>query len=356
FQKQVEIDPYHKTVYDDLATELQQTGRTDEAMAAYRKQLNNDALDRFAHKSLGLLLLDSNHDQEALVELQAAAAIPPSDAEIDLALGQLYMRLGNTEKAKPLLLRIVGSAAAFPQGDIYAAALGDDIDPDQSLRDARDILGDISDQFESGTYTELTPDTSSAMQFVALEWARVGWAKFLKGETLEGMRYLTAAWELSQSGTVANRLARVYEKAGQTAEAKKMFAIAVVAGGADIEHSRAQLQRIDPAGSEHDLAQARAELAQLLSVKVSSTSKTSGSAEFTFVFDGSSKPDRVVYRTGASELRNAEHDLVNASYPVQFPDQSSLKIVRSGKMSCTASGCSIALKPIMFKTTAEANH
>jgi len=352
FQKQVELDAFHKTAYEDLAIELQETGKTDEAIAAYRKQLDLDSLDRVAHKNLGLLLLDARRDQEALVELQAAAAIPPPDAEIQLALGQLYSRLGDTQKAQPLLKRIVGSSAPFPDGDIFAAALGDDIDPEQSLHDARDILSDISDQFESGTYTELTPDASSAMQFVALEWARVGWARFLKGDSLEALRYLNAAWELSQSGTVANRLARVYEKAGQAAEAKRMLAFAVVAGGAEVEHSRAQLQKLDPAGSEHDLAQAKTQLAQLVSIKLSSSSNMSGSAEFTLVFDGSSKPDRAVYRTGASDLRNAEQELISASYPVQFPDQSSLKIIRRGKVSCTVSGCSLSLRPV-FSASAE---
>ena len=352
FQKQVEVDPFQKTAYVDLATELQQDGRTDEAIAAYRKQLENDSLDRSAHKSLGLLLLDARRDKEALIELQAAASIPPPDAEVQLALGQLYTRLGETEKAAPLLKRIVGSTMPFPDGDIFAAALRDDIDPEQSLRDARDILGDISDQFESGTYTELTPDASSAMQFVALEWARVGWAQFLQGDTLESLRFLNAAWMLSQSGTVANRLAKAYEKAQQPAEVKRTLALAVVAGGADVENSRAQLQKLDSAGSERDLLQAKADLDKLISIKLSSSSKLSGSAEYTLAFYSSSHPDVAVYRAGAADLRKAEQDVVAAKYPVLFPDQSSVKIIRSGKVSCAASGCLIYLKPL-FTVAAE---
>ena len=346
FQKQVEVDPFQKTAYVDLANELQQAGRTEEAIAAYRKQLDNDSLDRYAHKSLGILLLDANRDKEALTELQAAASIPPPDAEVQLALGQLYTRMGDTEKAAPLLKRIVGSAMPFPDGDIFAAALRDDIDPEQSLRDARDILSDISDQFESGTYTELAPDASSAMQFVALEWARIGWAQFLTGDTLESLRFLNAAWMLSQSGTVANRLAKAYEKAQQPAEVKRMLALAVVAGGADVEQSRAQLQKLGPAGTERDLLQAKADLNKLISIKLSSSSKLSGSAEYTLAFYSSSHPDVAVYRAGAADLRKAEHDVIAASYPVLFPDQTSLKIIRSGKVSCAASGCSISLKPL----------
>ncbi len=348
FKKQIEIDPYHKGSYSDLGSELTQAGRSDEAVAAFRKQLENDALDRYARKSLGLLLLDMKHDSEALTELQAAAAIPPPDAEIQLALGEIYLRSGKVDEARPLLVRIVGSATPFPSGDIYSAALRDDGNPEQSLRDANEILSDIGEQFESGTYTELTPDSSSAMQFVALEWARLGWAKFQKGETLDALRYLNASWMLSQSGTVANRLGRVYEKAGQTANAEQMLALAVVAGGAEVDSSQAELRKLSPAGSDRLLTQAKGDLAQLSLIKIAKLNQKSGAADFSLIFDGSDKPDRVVYRAGDSELRIAEGALTEAKYPVRFPDSSSVKIIRSGRVLCSSSGCSLTLKPVTF--------
>jgi hypothetical protein len=42
----------------------------------------------------------------------------------------------------------------------------------------------------------------------------------------------------SQSGTLANRLARVLEKEGQRDKARPMYALAAAAGGAEIEASR----------------------------------------------------------------------------------------------------------------------
>ncbi|HEY6250363.1 MAG TPA: hypothetical protein VI685_10405, partial [Candidatus Angelobacter sp.] len=191
-----------------------------------------------------------------------------------------------------------------------------------------------------------TPETFAAMHFLALEWARMGWAKFLKGQALEGIRFLNSAWNLSQSGTVANRLARVYQKAGQVDKAKKMFALAVVAGGADTGNSRSQLQKLDSAHAETEITQAKAELVQMRAVKLAELNLKKGEAEFTLVFDGSSKPEMVEFFSGDADLITARQTMMDAGYPVMFPDVSSAKIVRRGVLACSASGCAVTFKTL----------
>jgi hypothetical protein len=85
---------------------------------------------------------------------------------------------------------------------------------------------------------------------------------------------------------------------------------------------------------KRDLLQAKADLNKLISIKLSSSSKLSGSAEYTLGFYSSGYRDVAVYRTGAADLRKAEQEVVSASYPVLFPDQTWLKIIRSGKVVC----------------------
>ena len=184
------------------------------------------------------------------------------------------------------------------------------------------------------------------MHFVALEWARVGWAKFRKGETLEGLRYLDAAWTLSGSGTVANRLARVYQKSLQAEKAKHLLMLAAAAGGAEVEDSRSRLVKLGANTTPTALAQSQAELLQIRTVKLPGLTGKKGEAEFTLVFDGSGKPERVEFRGGDAALRDAEPALTNATYPVMFPDRSSIKIVRRGTLTCTTSGCAVVLKPL----------
>ncbi len=343
YRKQVEVDPFHKRAYNDLGAELQRQGKYDEALLAYGKQLENVPVDRVARKYHGLLLVQLKRNKEALTELEAADAASPDDPEIELALAQMYTVSGNQEKSQALMKSVIGSPIAAAGGDLFSAALRDDVNAEDSLRDAKNIVDTIAEQFESGSYDQDSPEVDSAMYFVALEWARIGWAKCLKGERPEGLRFMDSAWILSQSGTLANRMARVYAKAGDAAKAKNLFLLAAAAGGSEVESSRAELKKM---GVSADLAPAQAALLQMRTVKLPGLTMKKGQAEFALVFNGSSKAEHAEYAEGDPDLRSAEQALLDATYTVSFPDYSSLKIVRRGVLSCGASGCSAVLKPV----------
>ena len=352
FRKQVEIDPNHKHANGDLAMELQQTGKTDEAIAAYRRQLETAPYEKTTLKNLGLLLAQLGRDADARTELEAAAAIPPDDPETKMALAQVYARLGEKSQAQELMKGLTGSAGADSGQDIFAGALKNDIDPTQTESDAQQVLYDIGGQFDSGELDRLGPSAFSSMRLVALAWARIGWARFQRGENLAAMQFLTSAWLLSQSGTVANRLGQVLEKQGQSEKARHMYALAAAAGGStnEVQDSRARLAKLagDPATTEKDLAQAPAELLQARTVKLGPIVIGSKpvAARFNLVFDSSPRPERAEFVDGDESLRSAGEQLREKDFPVRFPDVSSVKIVRRGLLSCGGSGCSIELLPI----------
>jgi tetratricopeptide (TPR) repeat protein/transglutaminase-like putative cysteine protease len=352
FRQQIKVEPNHKHANGDLAAELQQSGNNDEAIAAYRKQLDVSPYEKATHKNLGLLLAQLHRDADARTELETAAAIPPSDPEIKLALAQVYGRLGENSKAQALMQELTGSASVDAAGDIYSAALKDDIDPAQTETDAQQALYDIGGQFDSGEFDRLGQPVFSAMRLVALSWARIGWAKYKHGENLPAMQFLTSAWLLSQSPTVANRLAQVLEKQGQAAKAEHMYALAIAAGIDDkdeaVRNSRAQLLKLlgDSAKVEKEVSQAREELAQGVSVKLDRGTTSTISARFNLVFDGSPRPERVEFASGDESLRPAAAQLKEKDFPVRFPDVSSVKIVRQASLNCTASACNVVLMPI----------
>ena len=344
FRKQIEVDPYHPRANSDLAEELQQQGKRDEAIAAYRKQIEIDPSSKSAHKNLGLLLAQVKKDDEAKTELEAAAAIPPDDPEVKMALAQVYARTGNAEKSAALMKSVTGVASSAG-ADIYAAALGDSIDPNQAMHDARQTLDQIGDQFDSGEYDRLGPSVFSAMNLVALAWARIGWARFLQGDTLESMQFLSAAWMLSQSGAVGNRLARVWQKEGQRDKARHTFALAAAAGGPEVQTSRDQVIALaaNRDAAEKEIAQAGAELQQMHTVKLGAVVPGSASAQFALVFDSSNKPERAEYLEGDAKLRDAASGLREKEFPVKFPDVSSVKIVQRANLNCANSRCAITL-------------
>ena len=350
FRKQLEIDPNHKHANGDLAMELQQTGKTDEAIQAYRKQLEMAPYEKLTHKNLGVLLAQLGRDADARTELEAAAAIPPDDPETKMALAQVYGRLGEKSLAEELMKGLTGSAGGDSGQDIYASALKPDIDATQTENDAQQVLYDIGGQFDSGELDRLGPSAFSSMKLVALAWARMGWAKFQRGENLAAMQFLTSAWMLSQSGTVANRLGQVFEKQGQNEKAIHMYALAVAAGGStkEVQDSRTRLTKLaaDPAVAQKEIAQAPAELVQGRTVKLGPITTKSVSARFNLVFDSSPRPERAEFVDGDESLRSASEQLRDKDFPVRFPDVSSVKIVRRGSLNCGASGCSIELLPV----------
>jgi hypothetical protein len=295
-----------------------------------------------------LLLIQAKHDDQAVTELEAAAAIPPDDPEVKVALAQVYSHTGNSAKAEALMKSVTGGVATAPGADIFAAALRDDIDPTQALHDARQTLDDIGNQFDSGEFDRLGPSAFSSMSLVALAWARVGWARFLQGETLEAMQYLTSAWMLGQSGTVGNRLARVLEKEGQHDKARHMMALAVAAGGGEAQASKQALLKLStsPEAADKEVGEAAAELLQMRTVKLPVIASGTPSAQFALVFDNSSQPERAEYVDGDAALRPAGDKLRDQHFTVKFPDVSSIKIIRKGTLSCGSSGCAIVLMPL----------
>jgi hypothetical protein len=266
---------------------------------------------------------------------------------VKVALAKIYAGSGKQEKADALMKSVTGTASMTAGSDVYASALRDDLDPKATVRDARQTLSDIGDQFDSGEYDRLGASPFSAMNLVALTWARLGWAKFLQGETLEAMQFLNSAWLLSQSGTVANRLARLLEKEGQRDQARHTYALAAAAGGADVEASRQAVARLSasPAAAEQEIAQAPADLLRMRTVQLTAITASTASARFVLVFDGSAHPERAEFIDGDAALKDAGQQLQQKDYPVKFPDVSSVKIVRRATLSCGSFKCAIVLLP-----------
>ncbi len=354
FRKQIDLDPNHKHANAELAMELQQSGKTDEAIAAYRKQLEIAPYEQATHKNLGLLLAQVKRDSEARKELEAAASIPPPDPETKMALAQLYARVGEKDLSQELMKGLTGSTTADSGQDIFASALRNDIDPAQTESDAQQVLYDIGGQFDSGEFDRLGPSAFSSMRLVALAWARTGWAKYQRGENLSAMQFLNAAWLLSQSGTVANRLAQVYEKQGQKEKAIHMYALATAAAGSsggsttEAQDSRSRLMKIapDPASAEKEVAEAPALLVKARTVNLDPITTKSAAARFNLVFDSSPRPERADFVDGDEALRTAAAQLREKDFPVKFPDASSVKIIRRGLLTCGGSGCNIQLLSI----------
>ncbi len=349
FQQQLKAEPNHKLANGALAFSLQQSGNADEAVAAYQRQLRISPYDALAHRDLGMLLAQLRRDPEARTELEIVVATPPGDPEARLALAQVYARLGESAKAQPLMQELTGDANTNASADIFESALRDDIDPSQTESEAQQVLYEIGAQFDAGDFDRIGVAAFSAKRLTALSWARIGWARFRRGETLPALQFLNAAWLLSNSSAVANRLGQVYEKQGQAEKAEHSFALALALAqgsnkGKGLD-SRERLNKLmsDPAKADREIAAAQEDLKRSRILKVEGLKTKNGSAHFNLVFDGSPRPERAEFAGGDEPLRSASIQLRTMDFPVKFPDVSSVKIIRQSLLRCSASGCSIEL-------------
>ena len=137
-------------------------------------------------------------------------------------------------------------------------------------------------------------------------------------------------------------MGQVYEKAGQREKAQHFYQLACGAG--------AGAPTTPGVGVMGSLAPARecpaSELVAARTVKLPGLTAKSGSARFNLVFDSSPRPERAEFVDGDESLRSASAQLRETDFPVKFPDVSSIKIVRRGVVTCSASGCTAALVPI----------
>ncbi len=107
-------DPAYATpekVYLNWGKTLQRKGDSNAAEEKIRKALELNPRYIRGYKELGRLLEDKNEDAAALEAYLKAYSGIPEDAELNLKIGELYLRRGSGEKARPYLQKVLDTAA-----------------------------------------------------------------------------------------------------------------------------------------------------------------------------------------------------------------------------------------------------
>ena len=107
FQAAVAAKPTDAWSQHELADELAQTGRQQEAEAAFRKLLELDPSFYHAHRGLGQIARNRGDRQAALEHFKAAAAINPTDLWSSIDLAAELRELNRDEEAENICLNLV---------------------------------------------------------------------------------------------------------------------------------------------------------------------------------------------------------------------------------------------------------
>lgn len=121
FQRAVRIAPQNVVALNNLGNEYADRGRYDEAVALYRRVLDEYPPYWESDYNAGYCMYKRGRLLEALQFFQRAYEIEPYDSDVCIYYGITYFKMGRTDRAEPLVQRAI---ALRPEGRGFHLALG----------------------------------------------------------------------------------------------------------------------------------------------------------------------------------------------------------------------------------------
>ena len=350
FQKQIEVNPFDEYAYNNLGRVYLRGRKYDEADKWFRKQIEVNPLDKYAHANLGLSLLEQHKYEEAVPELERAAAVRPDNAHAQVSLGTAYLNLNQDEKAMAAFDKALTiSATPAIWNDIaYELALKN-VHLDRARSYAESAVSATAAALRNVSLDQVNRRDPSLTSSLAHYWDTLGWVAFAEGHFDVAERYVSAAWQLSGSADTADHLGQIFEKRGQKEDAVRQYALAMNARRPEPE-TRSRLAALVGGDDKVDatVAKDRDDQQHERTLKVANTAKLDGRAEFFVLLspgEGSTAAvEGVAFLDGDEKLKASTDALRRAGFSQRFPDETPVKILRRGTLSCKADGdCTFVL-------------
>jgi tetratricopeptide (TPR) repeat protein len=352
FQKQVEINPYHEYSYNNLGRVYLRQRKYDEAEKWFRKQIDVDPLDKYAHENLGIAYVEQRKYEDAIPELEKAASLTPGNTGPETRLGEAYLNLGQDEKAMAAFDRVlkISATPGVWNSIAYRLALkGSHLDRARSY--AESAVSATAAGLRNISLEQLDRRQLELPSALASYWDTLGWVEFASGHMDSAQKYVWAAWQLKQGADAADHLGQIYEKKGDKQQAIHFYALAMSARRTEPE-TRGRLASLVGDDSKVDaIAQKyRDESQKQRTIAVANAGKLEGKAEFFLLLTAAAGPDAAVdavkFLSGDEKLKGLTDTLRAAKFSQSFPDETPVKILRRGTMTCRAASgeCDLVLE------------
>jgi len=349
--KQIEINPYDEYAYNALGRAYWQERKYDEAVTAFNKQIEINPLDKFAHAGLGAMYSEWHKYAEAAPELEKAASLTPDNAELQVSLGDAYLNLGQDDKALATFDHAVElSATPIVWNNIAYQLSLKKSHLDRAQQYAESAVSATTAALRNVTLDRLTPQELPLVSSLIAYWDTLGWVYFSEGNLDQAEKYVAAAWGLGHHGEVGDHLGQIYEKRGDKNLALRTYALSLSALRPDPE-TRGRLASLTGGDAKVDatVAKYKEDLQQLRTIDLGKVAKETGSADFFVLLSrgkgSAATVEAVKFASGDEKLKVFTDALRTAEYRVTFPDDTPVKILRRGILSCsTATGtCTFVL-------------
>lgn len=383
FERAVQLNPQHKRAWNDLGLAYMRTGKADEAVAAFqsqleanpadehanqylgfalerkqnyaraaaafRKQTEINPLDPVAHGSLGDALLEQHEYARAVPEFEKATILSPQNAQLQIGLGRAYAETGKSNEAIAAFEKAASLSRSSETLNEIAFHLAEEkLDLEKAQRYSQIAIANETEKLRALDLAHLTEANVADTENLAAYWDTLGWVYFQRNDLDHAMRYIRAAWLLSEDGEAGDHLAQVYERLGQKDRAIHACALALAAPHA-IPDTRARLTLLLKGNAEIDdlVAKAKPELEALRTISAGKLLDDDVQADFLILLSpGETKVrvDAVKFLSGSEELRPFADRLRALDYGAVFPDPTPAKLIRRGTLSCSkARPCTFAL-------------
>jgi tetratricopeptide (TPR) repeat protein len=388
-RKQIEINPYDEYAYNALGRAYWQERKYDEAAIAYNKQIEINPLDKYAHAGLGSMYSEWHKYDLAAAELEKAASLTPDNPELQVSLGDAYLNLGQDDKALATFDHAVEIAATPLVWNNIAYQLSlKKSHLDRAQQYAESAVSATTAALRNVSLDRLTPQELPLVRDLIAYWDTLGWVYFTEGNLDKAEKYVSASWNLGQHGEVGDHLGQIYEKEGKRDRALKTYELSL-AGLRPVPETRDRIDTLVKAGVKDanatdgktpatagqdkskdsknrvyitndngkmrklDKAEIEAmhtfpgntsalDLQSMRTVDLGKA-KENGSADFFVLLSGKAGAPAVAesvrFVSGEEKLKFYIDALRTADYRLTFPDDTQVKILRRGILSCsTATG------------------
>jgi tetratricopeptide (TPR) repeat protein len=340
FQKQIEINPYHGNAYDNLGRVYLRERKYEEAEKWFRKQLEIQPLHQHALTNLGLAYLETHQYQDAVIQLEKAASLAPDDANGQVRLGESYLDLDQDDKAMAAFDKAVKiSATPAIWNDIAYQLACKNTHLDVARRYAESAISATSARLRNVSPDQLKAGDLRLVSSLERFWDTLGWVAFSEGKLEQAEKYVSAAWQLGASGDQGDHLGQIYEKQGNKSDAQRVYALALTTPRPELE-TRNRLATLVGGDGKVDavVEKYRTDLQKERLLRVNNTGNLSGKADFFILLSpgkGSENTvEGVAFVDGDGKLKPLTTEIQNAKFNQKFPDETPVKILRRGTLSC----------------------
>jgi tetratricopeptide (TPR) repeat protein len=349
--KQIEINPYDEYAYNALGRAYWQERKYDDAVTAFHKQIEISPLDKFAHANLGAMYSEWHKYDLAAPELEKAAQLTPDNPELQVTLGDAYLNLGQDDKALATFDHALElSATPLIWNNIAYQLSLKKAHLDRAQQYAESAVSATEAALRNVSIDQLTQQELPLVPSLIAYWDTLGWVYFTEGNLEKAEKYVAAAWGLGEHGEVGDHLGQIYEKEGHKDRALKMYALAL-SGERPVPETHDRLAALAGGTAQADAAviKYKEELQNSRTISLGKVPKEAGNADFFVLLSrgpgSAASVEAVKFVSGDEKLKGLSDALRTADYHLAFPDDTPVKVLRRGILSCSeATGsCSFVL-------------